>query len=633
MDRKLKWRFAWMGLLVVLAICTLLPSVVSSKSLPPWFSSVFKSKVQLGLDLQGGLQIVYSVDLNKAVDDKASEVKRDLDDALLEDEVTGALIRTPLTPVGAVTITSDDPATIDKVVKSYLGDYDEILVSRDCPDADKNNSKCFRVSSDYADRIKESALEQAIKTVRDRVSSKGIAEPSIVRKGDDIIVELPGLDEEEIGRVKSLIKRTAKLEFKIVDNGSDYMNTLSRHVDGDAAAKELEVSFDNESWVHDDSGDRFSDAYVQAQDRTEFVPEQEARDRGCWAADKPERDGKFECDITGRDVLEKYLAALFARNPELKIDDNHQIGYEKLSQRPGSTEAATWRTYYMHRTVELAGSAVSQADVVFNPTTNRPEVLITFNRYGGRRFGELTSKNVGRKMTIILDDKVSSAPVIQASITGGRSTITMGGSDANQIQTEAEDLVAVLRTGSLPAPLKEESESILGPTLGRDAVDKAKFSFALGSAVVVLIMVWVYRFSGIISIVAIIMNLTFMMAVLAAFGAELTLPGIAALVLTVGMAVDANIIIYERIREELRAGKSVRGAVDAGFDRGFAAIIDGQLTTAAAGYVLFSYGSGPIQGFATMLLIGILCTLFTAYWCTRRFFEAYVSRNRNVIGI
>ncbi|RMH39398.1 MAG: protein translocase subunit SecD, partial [Deltaproteobacteria bacterium] len=487
-------------------------------------------------------------------------------------------------------------------------------------------------SSDYADRIKESALEQAIKTVRDRVNSRGIAEPSIVRKGDDIIVELPGLDDQSIERVKTIIKRTAKLEFKIVDNDSEYMKKLARAVAADDRAKELGIEFDTETWVHDESGNRFNDTYLKAKNRTQWVDEAEARRRGCWAVDKPEKDGKFECEITGRQVIEEYLAQLFAEKPELKPDENHQIAYEQLPQLPGATEPPEWRTYYLHRTVELSGAAVSRADVVFNPTTNRPEVLVRFNRWGGRRFGELTSKNVGRKMAIILDDTVSSAPVIQTAITGGSSTITMGGSDIRQIQKEAEDLVAVLRTGSLPAPLREQSESILGPTLGRDAVDKAKFSFLLGSALVVVIMLWVYRTSGMISILALALNLLFMLAVLAALGAELTLPGIAALVLTVGMAVDANIIVYERIRDELRAGKSVRGAVDAGFDRAFTAILDGQLTTAAAGYVLYNYGSGPIQGFATMLLIGIFCTLFTAYWCTRRFFEIYISR-RKVIGI
>ena len=257
-------------------------------------------------------------------------------------------------------------------------------------------------------------------------------------------------------------------------------------------------------------------------------------------------------------------------------------------------------------------------------------MLVNFNRFGGRRFGELTSNNVGRKMAIMLDGKINSAPVIQTAITGGASNISMGSGDISVAQREAQDLVNVLKSGSLPAPLKEESSSNIGPLLGSDAVGKAQVAFGLGSLLVLLIMLGYYRTSGLVSIIALVMNILFMMAILALFGATLTLPGIAALVLTVGMAVDANIIIYERIREELRSGKSVRGAVDAGFSRGFAAIIDGQLTTGVAGYVLYSYGSGPIQGFATMLLIGIVCTLFTATWCTRLFFDHYVGRRKAV---
>jgi preprotein translocase subunit SecD len=633
MDRKIKWRLFWLTLITIVAVCMLVPSLVPSQQLPDWFSSMFSRKVQLGLDLQGGLQIFYRVDAQKAVDDKASEIKRDIDDRLSEDKLE-ATVKTPIHPVGAVDFTASSPATLETITKKYLADYDEVLVERTCPSAVPANTKCYRVSSEYADGIKESALEQAIKTVRERVNDRGVAEPSVVRKEDGIIVELPGLDEAAVQRVKTIIKRTAKLEFKIVDNDSEYMKKLFRYVSTDQRAKELGIEAETEQWVHDESGERFADSYLSAADRTENVPLEDAKARGCYNPNKAVVRGRVECLTTGRQVIEAYLAGLIKSESDFKPDDNHQIAYESMSpERADVQEDVRWRTVYLHRAVELGGSAISQADVVFNPTTTRPEVLITFNRYGGRRFGELTSKNVGRKMAIILDDRVNSAPVIQSAITGGRSTITMGGSDIQVIQREAEDLVAVLRTGALPAPLQEEYEANLGPTLGRDAVDKAQFSFILGSVLVVLIMMWVYRFSGLISIVALVLNLLLMMAVLAALGADLTLPGIAALVLTVGMAVDANIIIYERIREELRAGKSVRGAVDAGFSRGFSAIVDGQLTTAVAGLVLYNYGSGPIQGFATMLLIGIGCTLFTATWCTRLFFELYVGRGRKAATI
>jgi len=629
METKTKWRTFWLSVLVLFAAATLSPSLVSHDQLPSWFSSTFNKKIQLGLDLQGGLHIVYSVDLDKAVDDKASEIKRDLEDKLAERSIE-ATVSTPVTPVGSVNIVAASAEAAGKIDDAFMADYDESLVIRECEA--EANKKCFIVSPDYAARVKKSALEQAIKTIRDRINEKGVAEPTVVQKGDDIIVELPGLDQNEIERVKGIIKRTAKLEFKIVDDGSEYMKKLGNHVGNDPKAKELGITFQPDSWPHRESGKTFRDVMLEASNRTEFLTPAEAKEFGCWRRDKPLTDGKVECEISGRSVLEKYLDELQAAQPEFALDDNHEFGFEEEKPRsPTAEEQDTkWRTYYLLRAVELSGSGVSSALVTFNPTTNRPEVVVNFNRFGGQRFGELTGDNVGKKMAIMLDGKINSAPVIQTKIDGGASTISMGAGDVAAAQLESEDLVNVLRTGSLPAPLKEESSSIVGPLLGSDAVAKAKVAFGLGALLVLVIMVGYYRKSGGISMVALVINILFMMAILALFGATLTLPGIAALVLTVGMAVDANIIIYERIREELRTGKSVRGAVDAGFSRGFAAIIDGQLTTAVAGYVLYSYGSGPIQGFATMLLIGIVCTLFTATWCTRLFFDHYVGRRKGV---
>jgi preprotein translocase subunit SecD len=240
----------------------------------------------------------------------------------------------------------------------------------------------------------------------------------------------------------------------------------------------------------------------------------------------------------------------------------------------------------------------------------------------------MTASHIGHKMAIILDNKVNSAPVIQGAIRGGASTITMGSAKPQVAQREADDLVDVLRTGSLPAPLVEESSSEVGPLLGFDAIRKTQFSFILGSILVLLIMIAYYRTSGAIAIAALALNILFMIAVLALFGATLTLPGIAAVVLSVGMCVDGNILIYERIRDELRLGKSVRGAVDLGFTRAFSAILDGQLTTAAGGWVLLQYGSGPIKGFAVLLLVGVFTTLFVNTWVTRVFFDWYIAKKK-----
>jgi protein-export membrane protein SecD len=238
----------------------------------------------------------------------------------------------------------------------------------------------------------------------------------------------------------------------------------------------------------------------------------------------------------------------------------------------------------------------------------------------------MTGDNIGRKMAILLDDKITSAPVIEGRI-GARGRITLGGfGDPFAMQQEAKDLVAVLRSGALPAPLRKTFETQVGPTMGRDAVDKAKFSMYVGAAAVILFMLIYYRLAGFIANIAMILNMLFMVAILAAFEASLTLPGIAGLVLTIGMAVDANIIFYERIREELRLGKSPRTAMEAGFDRAFWTVFDAHVTTFVAGVVLYSYGSGPIRGFAVTLLVGIITNLITSYWLSHWMFEAMVAR-------
>jgi preprotein translocase subunit SecD len=229
-------------------------------------------------------------------------------------------------------------------------------------------------------------------------------------------------------------------------------------------------------------------------------------------------------------------------------------------------------------------------------------------------------------MAIILDDRIKTAPVIKSRI-GARGRITLGSyGDPFQIQEEAKEIVAVLRSGALPAPLTKSFETQVGPTMGRDSIEKAKFAMGIGAAAVVLFMLIYYRLSGLIAIIAMLLNMLYMLAILAGFEASLTLPGIAGLVLTVGMAVDANIIIYERIREELRLGKSVRTAVDAGFARAFWTVFDAHVTNFVAGVVLYSYGSGPIRGFAVTLLVGIITNLFTSYWVSHWMFDAIVGR-------
>jgi preprotein translocase subunit SecD len=632
MERALRWKTIVLAALVLLSAATLAPSVVGDEALPGWFARMFSKKVKLGLDLQGGLHIVYRVDLDKVVDDKAGELKRDIE-AKLGDQKILAHVETPRpnpnagVPLGAVFLVPDKDGEAGKIDRKFLDDYEESLVKMDCP-ADRKAAICMRVAPEFADKQKSSAIDQAKRTISDRVDRSGVADPTIVKKGDDIVVELPGTDDKENERLRGIISRTALLEFKIVDDGNPFMEKLAAHIQQDPAATERGIKAEPDAWTNENSDTTHHDYYLTAPDRNESVAKADAERYGCNTRNQVPIDGKYKCLVTGRTVLQEYLRGLTDFQP----DDDHQFGFEEIQPRTialqGRAVEKRWRSYFMHRTAELTGTAVSDANVFWDQTTNRPEVLVSFNRAGARRFGDLTSKNVGRKMAIILDEKVQSAPVIQTAITGGKSNITMGGGDPRAVQTAAEDLVNVLRTGALPAPLVESQSSQVGALLGQDAIDRAKLSMAVGAVLVILLMLFFYKFSGVIANLAMILNVVFQVAILVVMQATLTLPGIAGLVLTIGMAVDSNIIIYERVREELRAGKSVRGAVDAGFGRAFWTVFDAHVTNFVAGLILYQYGTGPIRGFAVTLLIGVTCNLFTSTWVSRLMFDYWIGRRR-----
>jgi preprotein translocase subunit SecD len=280
---------------------------------------------------------------------------------------------------------------------------------------------------------------------------------------------------------------------------------------------------------------------------------------------------------------------------------------EPLSGRPRPV------AYLVEKKTLMTGEVI--ADARPRPDTNVPGnylVELTFNARGANLFEDITSKNVGRRLAIVLDNTVYSAPRIQERIAGGRAVIT-GSFDIR----ESRDLTIVLRAGALPAPVTIAEERTVGPSLGRDSIRQGMLSFAVGSALVIIFMALYYRGAGVLADVALLINVAYMLAGLAAFGGTLTLPGIAGIVLTMGIAVDANVLINERIREELRGGKSVRAAVDAGYERAFPAIIDTHVTTFLSGLILFQFGSGPVKGFAVTLCIGLVTTIFTAYFCTR----------------
>ena len=587
MERSWWWKAALFGAAIVLAVLYLVPTVVPEENRPAFFQKYFKKRIQLGLDLKGGLHLVYEVNIEKAVSGKVDRLANDLEDALKKKGADFTVVRSGRDDI---TITFKVPGEMakldDELLKPYRRDMD--VVSRDAA----SGTVKLKYDSDRVAEVEDLALRQAIETIRGRVDAFGVAEPTIIKKGTDIVVELPGAKSQDFERIKNIIGRTAQLEFKIVDDGSEYMKKVAASV-----AKDSAIVVVPESWTEKHQGTQHEDVYLRAKEKD-------------------------------KDELTKFIAGLAG---DLAIPNDREIALELMSPREVSegTPDKYYRTYLLKKRAGVTGEYLANADESWDEM-GRPEVSFTMNRQGATMMEKLTGENVGRKMAVVLDEKITSAPVIESKI-GERGRITMGGyGDPFKLQQEVKDLVGVLRSGALPAPLKKSFETQVGATLGKDAIDKAQFSMGIGALAVILFMLIYYRVSGFIANLAMTLNMLFMMAILAAFEASLTLPGIAGLVLTIGMAVDSNIIIYERIREELRMGKSPRTAVDAGFQRAFWTVFDAHVTNFVAGIVLYSYGSGPIRGFAVTLLIGIVTNLLTSVWISHWMFAVLVNRRGTV---
>lgn len=587
MERSWWWKAALYGAAIVLAVLYLVPTVAPNAELPSFFHNYFNKRIQLGLDLKGGLHLVYEVNIEKAVAGKVDRLANDVEDAVKK---KGADVTVTRSGRDDITLTFKLPAEMakldDEVLKPFRRELD--VVSRD----PATGTVKLKYDADRVAEVEELALRQAIETIRGRVDKFGVAEPTIIKKGTDIVVELPGAKAAEFERIKSIIGRTAQLEFKIVDDGSEYMKKVAALVPKDGP-----ISVVPESWTEKHSGTQHEDVYLRAKEKD-------------------------------RDALNKFIAGLTG---DLAVPNDREIALELMSPREVTegTPDRYYRTYYLKKRAGVTGEYLAMADESWDEM-GRPEVAFTMNRQGANMMEKLTGENVGRKMAVILDDKITSAPVIESKI-GERGRITMGGyGDPFKLQQEVKDLVGVLRSGALPAPLKKSFETQVGATMGQDAIDKAKVSMGIGALAVILFMLIYYRVAGFIANLAMTLNMLFMIAILAAFEASLTLPGIAGLVLTIGMAVDSNIIIYERIREELRLGKSPRTAVDAGFQRAFWTVFDAHVTNFVAGIVLYSYGSGPIRGFAVTLLVGIITNLLTSVWISHWMFDILVNRRGTV---
>ncbi len=597
MDRGWYTRFGVVLAAVVLAWGALWPSL--DPWLPAWAKSPdvvkawFPGRISPGLDIKGGLRLVYEVEVEEAIAhrrDRAAErllerLGRELgilkgDEAPSREQLEQVKKKVRVQRVGTrkIRLTFGNEADAEKLNRDLLREW--------FPELKLLSSKGGRVElairSEELARLRETAVEQTARTISNRIDKLQVRETVVIARPQsaDVIVEIPGADEEMFDRIRSVISRTARLEFKVVDDlaSTAFLDALGTLPEGIERATEVVSAGEDNP--------RVVSSYLVA------------RGEGARAR------------------LQAYLETV-----EHQVPDDHELALGRGEFQEGQEEV--WRTYYLERNTDVTGDHISDAFVTFDTREgNQPVVAVHFDGEGARRFEEMTGRNVKKRMAIVLDGVVESAPVILTKIGGGRAQITLGSYRTYQeLMREANDLVIVLRAGALPAPIRPANEQLIGPTLGRDSVQQGAMGAVVGVGLVLLFMFVYYQTAGVVADVMVVLNLLFLLALMAALEATLTLPGVAAVALTVGMAVDANVLITERIREELRLGRSPRAAVDQGFARAFWSVFDSQITTFIAGVVLFQYGTGPIKGFAVMLMLGIVTSLFTGIFCSKVFFD------------
>jgi len=482
-------------------------------------------KINLGLDLKGGMHLILEVQTSEAIriqtDQSVAQLKSLLGESSIKFENVS---RKDINQIEITGTQYEDERNIRDILDDDFSDYTSVQ-------AGPNYTLSLRPNIEM--RMREQAVNQALETIRNRVDEKGVSEPVIQKEGlsgDRILVQLPGIDDP--ASVKALIKNTAMLEWRHVVNGPYQSEEDALKEYGGTLPDDLSIVKTN----------------PRRMDKAFYVL-------------------KAAPVVTGKDL--------------------------KNARRSQDSYGA-------------------------------PAVGFSFNSQGAGKFEKYTAANIGKRLSIVLDGRIESVATIESAISydgiiQGRFTVQ-----------EVDDLVLVLRSGALPASVKELEQRTIGPSLGADSIRKGIMAAGVGLALVMLFMLFYYKGAGINSVVALILNIVILMGILAYFGATLTLPGIAGIILTIGMAVDANVLIFERIKEDLRAGKSPKSAIDSGFKKAFVTIFDANLTTIIAAIFLFQFGTGPIKGFSVTLIIGIVASMFTAVFVSRVIFDLIYERKKKL---
>jgi len=532
MKKKVLWKLILLGITLVLAVVFFLPNTPAFQYMPEWWKRVMPDRgIVLGLDLQGGLHLEYEVEGDKAV-----EIQTERYGFSLRDFLSKKGLKADVTTRGSQVTVSPSTSEIMNVIEKDFTVLELI---------DSKEKLVYRIKGSETRRIADDAADQALETIRNRIDQFGVAEPTIVRQGEnEIVVQLPGVQDPK--RAIDLIGKTAILEFKLVDD----------------------------------------EAQVAAELPQAIVPGEE-----------------------------KALLEQFAE----RIPEGNEILF-KSTINENTKEIIGKIPFLLKKQAALTGDLLNDARVSFD-SYGLPYVSLELNTAGAKIFEEVTGANIGKRLAIVLDNNVYSAPVIRDRIAGGSAMI-----EGNFTLDEAKDLSIVLKAGALPAPLKMLQNVTVGPSLGRDSIEAGKIAGIVGTIAVVLFMIFYYRLAGLIADFALFLNVMLLLGAMASLHATLTLPGIAGVILAIGMAVDSNVLMFERMREELRAGKTPAAAVDSGYRKAFWTIFDSHVTTLITAAVLFQFGTGPIKGFAVTLSLGVAINLFTALIGTKTVFDILISK-------
>jgi len=642
MSKNLTPRYIIIGIILAWALVTLWPSIkyqqLSSEDIEDMRESgtleTLENKIiKQGLDLKGGIYIVLEVDLPTLVTTLA--INKDAKFERTVNDVRNILAENPQRKFFTV-FTEKISENGLRLPRYYDVDY---------------GAKAEDILNSIREQA-DDAINRVLEILQNRVDQFGVSEPTIQKQGNRrIIVELAGIQDSE--RARALLQSTAQLEFFLVKSPevtNDILSQIDKAVKGDEELEALAAAVGGEQAQTEDG------ELAVSNDQTISISELFGED-GLSSEDADSGDTAVVVDqnifqerpfssmlrALGNNIAvpEKNLYAIKKIINKPEVQDKLDLGNGRFLFAP-EAESFTTNTgldeplvymYYLEHDADLTGGVIEEANATIGgqgvSAVGQPIVLLDMNSEGARTWSRITGANIGRRIAIVLDKKVHMAPSIRTKISDGGTMI-----EGFANMDEAKDIAIVLRAGALPAPVKIIEERIVGPSLGADSVKAGTYSVLLGLALILVFLLVYYKLSGIIADFALIWNILLVLAVLASLGATLTLPGIAALILTVGMSVDANVIIFERIREELRKGKTPRTAIDSGYARALTTIIDANVTTLVAALVLYQFGTGPIKGFATVLFWGIMISMFTAIFVTRTIFNSFTEhRGLNKLSI